>query len=484
MYRVLILTADDAEEFELSQLSKLPRFSKSRVNIGAIASVAAAVLIQACGSSESAAPSVTATTLSVTVAPSSSAPNGVAFAVQPVVQLRDARGNRVAQSGVVVTASIADVGAVLAGSTAVVTSAEGVATFHDLFLVGVAGQHELRFSADGLDAVTAPITLAAGAPTALILNSGNGLTAAAGTTLVPSPTVKVVDANGNGVGGVAVSFGVGVGSGSIANPTTLTGPDGIAAVDGWTLGPVAGTNTLSALVTGLSGSPQILTATGVPGAPARVIITRVAQTRFDSTLPHLTHATFLGNDTVSVEVSICDKFGNLTPSAEAFVTLAYLYGANPESQAIAGIARFSQLKFGATTPRMSSQLIVRSFGLLPDTINYEAGVGATTRVDIHSDANAVAGKSFNVTVALYDSLGNTQYASRAGCLVYLSLEPGIGPSGATLTAPPVQFLSTLGFGQAVAFWTASIDKPGTYVLAGTCYSLKGFSNPVTVSPPP
>src|SRR5205807_1202178 len=48
-----------------------------------------------------------ATQLSLTTQPSSAAQSGVAFAQQPVIQLRDASGNPVSQSGVTVTAAIA-----------------------------------------------------------------------------------------------------------------------------------------------------------------------------------------------------------------------------------------------------------------------------------------------------------------------------------------------------------------------------------------
>jgi len=48
-----------------------------------------------------------ATQLTLTTEPSASAASGVAFAQQPVLQLRDASGNAVSQSGVVVTAALA-----------------------------------------------------------------------------------------------------------------------------------------------------------------------------------------------------------------------------------------------------------------------------------------------------------------------------------------------------------------------------------------
>src|SRR5439155_2147788 len=52
-----------------------------------------------------------ATKLVLTTAPSSAAQSGVALAQQPVLQLQDANGNPVSQSGVVVTATVSPAGA-------------------------------------------------------------------------------------------------------------------------------------------------------------------------------------------------------------------------------------------------------------------------------------------------------------------------------------------------------------------------------------
>src|SRR5690606_23059721 len=64
-----------------------------------------------------------ATQLLITQQPSVTAANGAAFAQQPAVQLRDALGNDVAQSGVVIDASIASGGGALGGTTTAITNA-------------------------------------------------------------------------------------------------------------------------------------------------------------------------------------------------------------------------------------------------------------------------------------------------------------------------------------------------------------------------
>jgi hypothetical protein len=74
------------------------------------------------------------------------------------------------------------------------------------------------------------------------------------------PSVKVTDANNFGVDNVTVTFAVTAGGGSITGATPQTSGGGIATVGSWTMGPNVGVNTLTATVTGLTGSPVIFTA--------------------------------------------------------------------------------------------------------------------------------------------------------------------------------------------------------------------------------
>src|SRR3989449_307666 len=83
---------------------------------------------------------ITATQLTLTTQPSATAQSGVALAQQPVVQLQDANGNPVSQSGVVVTATVTPAGATPTNATAT-TGATGAATFSGLTLSGSAGSY-------------------------------------------------------------------------------------------------------------------------------------------------------------------------------------------------------------------------------------------------------------------------------------------------------------------------------------------------------
>lgn len=85
----------------------------------------------------------------------------------------------------------------------------------------------------------------------------NAVTSQAVTT---KPSVKVTDANNFGVGGVTVTFAVTAGAGTLTGATPVTDNAGIATLGSWTTGPTAGINTVTATVTGLTGSPVTFTA--------------------------------------------------------------------------------------------------------------------------------------------------------------------------------------------------------------------------------
>src|SRR2546430_36380 len=208
--------------------------------------------------------------LAITTQPSATARSGVAFPQQPVIQLQDASGNPVSQSGTPVTATIASGGGTLGGTPTVTTNTSGTAVFTNLSITGTAGPHTLGFSAPqpftGLTSGT--VSLTAGAATQIAMNAGNGQTATTGTAVAVPPSVIVRDASNNPVAGVAVTFVPGTGSGSVTGANPATDATGIAAVGSWMLGTTAGPNTLTATAPGLTGSPLTFTANGVAGAPA------------------------------------------------------------------------------------------------------------------------------------------------------------------------------------------------------------------------
>jgi len=93
--------------------------------------------------------------------------------------------------------------------------------------------------------------------------------AAAGTTVAFSPEVTLLRANGEKAVGETVVFTVLSGGGSVSGGTVTTDIRGTARVGSWTLGPVAGPNTLSATANNVSVS---FSAIGVPGPAADIVL--------------------------------------------------------------------------------------------------------------------------------------------------------------------------------------------------------------------
>ena len=113
--------------------------------------------------------------LAITQQPSATAQNAVAFAQQPTVQLQDAAGNPVAQSGTVVTAAIQVGGGTLGGTVTATTNAGGLATFTNLAITGTVGARTLQFTSGVLTPVTSGnVTITAGVATQIAINAGNG----------------------------------------------------------------------------------------------------------------------------------------------------------------------------------------------------------------------------------------------------------------------------------------------------------------------
>jgi Bacterial Ig-like domain (group 3) len=191
------------------------------------------------------------------------------------VTAEDGLGNTVTSFNGSVTVAIGTnpSGGTLSG-TATVAATAGVATFSTLSINKAATGYTLTTSATGLAGATSTaFNITAAAASSMALNAGDGQSATAGAAVATPPSVIVHDQFANPVAGVSVTFTVASGNGSV-NPTTpvSTGTNGIAAVT-WTLGTTAGTNTLTAASSGLSGSPVTFTATGTPGQATKLALT-------------------------------------------------------------------------------------------------------------------------------------------------------------------------------------------------------------------
>ena len=220
------------------------------------------VVFQATGTSP------VATQITVLTEPSSAQVSGTTLPQQPIVQIANSSDDPILQAGVQVTATIAD-GAgngTLNGTLTATTDANGMATFAGLGLAGLVGSYTLEFAAAGLAPDTSiAIAVSAGPATTMTVNAGNNQTENAGTVLPTAPSVIITDDWTNGIGGISVTFALVSGNGTITGGTQTTGPDGVATIGSWKLGPTSGPNSLTATAQpgGLSNNPITFDATAL-----------------------------------------------------------------------------------------------------------------------------------------------------------------------------------------------------------------------------
>lgn len=154
------------------------------------------------------------------------------------------------------------------GGTLTANAVNGVATFSNVLLTKAASAYTLVAMASSLASATShAFGISAAAASAIVVSGGNNQTGPLSELLGTPLSVLVHDAYGNPVPGVNVAWAAVSGSGSLANATTQTDANGIAT-DGWTLGSVAGLQTVTATAAGLANAPVTFsaTATGLLGA--------------------------------------------------------------------------------------------------------------------------------------------------------------------------------------------------------------------------
>src|SRR5213076_2252342 len=222
------------------------------------------------------------TQLSITTQPSSTAQSGVAFAQQPVVQLRDGDGNAVNQAGVTVTAAIATGGGTLGGTVTAATNGSGVASFTNLSISGTAGDRTLSFSATGLTpAVSGTITVGAGAATQLTLTTQPSATAQSGVAFAQQPVVQLRDGDGNAVNqaGVTITAAIATGGGTLGGTVTAaTNGSGVASFTHLAITGTTGDRTLSFSATGLTPAVSGTITVGAGAATQLTLTTQPSST--------------------------------------------------------------------------------------------------------------------------------------------------------------------------------------------------------------
>jgi hypothetical protein len=190
---------------------------------------------------------------------------GTTLPVTITARVTDSRGRVAPGQGVSFTI-LTGGGSVGAGS--VTTDADGLART-TWILGGTAGEQKIEarvVPASGTGtplADTARVTALPGPPATLTVAGSATRTDTVGRTVADSLAVLVRDGFGNPVPGITVTF-TPSGGGTVSPATAATRADGTTRT-AWTLGPTAGTQAVTASITG--GASAAFTATALPHGP-------------------------------------------------------------------------------------------------------------------------------------------------------------------------------------------------------------------------
>jgi 5-hydroxyisourate hydrolase-like protein (transthyretin family) len=234
--------------------------------------------------------------LAIAVQPPANARSRAVLTPQPVIQVQDAGGNAVAQSGVAVTASV-DVGTALGGLTTVTSGADGRASFTDLSISGSPGLKTLTFTSGALQAASAQVTLPS--VSSVQLQTPAPASAQVGTALSNVPVWVLTDNVGQPVADAPFTLDASAGS-SVIPVSGASGDNGVAQVQSWTLGTTAGDQYVEIKVGSALSSQVHVQAT--PAAPVNLL-----KISGDTPVQHAPPDSALADNLV---VQVSDAFGN------------------------------------------------------------------------------------------------------------------------------------------------------------------------------
>jgi hypothetical protein len=200
--------------------------------------------------------------LALTGLPSAAARSRVPFAAQPSIQLQDASGNPVAQSGVEVRASIASGEGTLVGQTSAFTNDQGRADYADLAIAGSPGARTLRFASTSpaSEVLSGAVTLPSVAAVSALPNLPSSVVV--GTQLAAPVSWTLTDAENQTVADAPVVISI---NGS-AEPATTSDAAGVVQLQSWTLSPTAGSQYVALQIAGSEVSR--VTVEAIPDAAA------------------------------------------------------------------------------------------------------------------------------------------------------------------------------------------------------------------------
>ncbi len=427
--------------------------------------LACALVVLSCGGDELLLPAEgEPAALTIVQGDAQTGPIGGQLAEALVVRVTDTRGRPVTGTEVTFATSGGSVAPAVA-----TTDANGLATGQwSLGMQTGAQQVDVSVAAASPPlGVQFTATASAGAARGLIIVSGNGQSAPAGSTLPAPLVVRLLDASGNPISGGAISWVIGQGGGSVDPANGTTGPDGMTSAT-WMLGPLLGQNTLSAVVSGVATVQ--FAATGTAALAARLALNggdgqhEPAGSRLPTPLSvKAVDANGNGVGGVAVAWAVTAGGGSLSASttttradgiAEVTWTLGSAVGAQAATATVAGL-QGSPVTFTATA-----------------TIGAPSGSRSSLSANPTSfEAGSASGSTITVTVR--DAQGNPV----PGVTVQLA----VSGSGNTVTQPGATNASGVATG---SFTSTAAEAKTVSATAGSVAIDQTAIVTVTAAPPP
>jgi len=189
----------------------------------------------------------------------------------------------------------------------------------------------------------------------------------AGLPLVTAPTFVVKDAGGSTLGGVAITITVTAGGGTLPDAPTKTSGGSPTSVGTWTLGKIAGLNSVTVTVGSLP--PVVISVNGKAGAPASIAFTAGNnQLLLAGTAPVITPV-----------AQVRDQFGNGVAGASVLFTI----GEGDGTVSGTPVTTDAQGSAAATTYRLGKSAIPQS--LRATSGGFSALAGITVQTDYNVD---------------------------------------------------------------------------------------------------
>ena len=297
-------------------------------------------------------------------------------------------------------------------------------------------------------------------PSVVVALGDNPTTAIVAEAVSPSPGVRVTTSDGTPVPGVSVTFAVTGGVGGVTNWLQETDAQGVARVGRWTMGTVAGNNTLTATVADIA--PVEITVVAVAGAPASVTLSVAPSAIVMNRVPFPVQPT----------VQLYDRFNNVSTRSgvwvEARITSsgALLLGNVRASTDATGAATFSGLFVAGTAGEHTIGFGGTSGGTSAN-VTVIAGPAETLSMHNGNDQTAAAGASVPVRPAV--RLADIDDNPIPGVTVTFAVGSGGGSVTEASQTTDANGIATVGS------WTLGSAGPNT--LTATATPLPGL--PVT-----